>query len=887
MNDLFLKLLNMSVTAGWVVLALVAVRLIFRKLPKRALCALWGIAGLRLVLPFSFQSALSLIPSTQTVQSNGAGDPVIYSGFPAINTVVNPVISQTQTVVGSPIGAKTLWNRFLDAAPYLWLCGAALMLAWAAISWLRVKQRTRESVPLEKGVYLCESIPSPFILGLVRPRIYLPAGLTGEEERFVLDHERTHLRRFDHVWKPLGFLLLSVYWFNPLLWVAYILLCRDIESACDEQTIAQYSDGQRAMYAQTLLDHSAKEKLLSACPVAFGETGVKGRIRSVLSYKKPALWIIVGAVVLSAALAAVLLADPKKTGAPKSVEEAAGRYILDETDGYPPRQPTVNLYKDGTFWFSPGIAVSFAPHGEWNLERGNRLALRASDEEYYIFKWDGDGYAYKEKESAPSTLFDPLPDGTVFVPESKFDGYVFLDSSSEHARIKLESCSLTGKEKQAVFRIINDSEKNLFYGADLRLYRLLNDGTSLEEIELPPHTPEEYALKPGVKSDRIVFDVPDGLDLTENYRIEADYRIAEDQEDEAYRNVYTALVFFGGLESAQATDGWNIDSQSFDIDADGEAETVEIERSGDDVRDMTVIRARKGGRILGELCIPISFASDLAFYPDAQTQPTIRAKLDNREMYGKQPGNDIIYLNIRLDNGKLRLFNMISGDEFPWINENTIADLGTSYIITNEVESPAQRIRFTLNPKGDSFRMAFGTDGDWIDGIYKEAEDGTLTLIYDSLGKTETFVFTGGQHVFNREKSSSDADGRLRDGAVFFMLIDVCETDVDGDGTKEWLYLADGGTSGFRTYDLIAENQKETLFHGGIIAYQGNNLRLSELIDGSVRIKSEKFIFNANGFQTTPDDGYYITEFIDVKLQRGGFHFYCAGTDTPYEFANV
>ena len=339
------------------------------------------------------------------------------------------------------------------------------------------------------------------------------------------------------------------------------------------------------------------------------------------------------------------------------------------------------------------------------------------------------------------------------------------------------------------------------------------------------------------------------------------------------------------MELTQASDGGNIDSQPFDIDADGEAETVEIERSGDDGRDMTVIRARKGGRILGELCIPISFASDLAFYPDAQTQPTIRAKLDNREMYGKQPGNDIIYLNIRLDNGKLRLFNMISGDEFPWINENTIADLGTSYIITDDVNSPAQRVQLTLNPKENSFRMAFGTEGEWIDGIYREAEDGTLTLIYDNLGKTETFVFTGAQHVFNREKSSSDADGRLRDGAVFFMLIDVCETDVDGDGTKEWLYLADGGTSGFCTYTLIAENSDRTLFREVIPTLPVCNLSLSEFIDGSVRIKSDRCIRNVP--ETNHDDGYYITEFIDVKLQRGGFHFYYAGTDTPYVFANV
>lgn len=566
MEDLFLKLFNMSVTAGWVTLALIAVRLIFRKLPKRVLCALWGLVGLRLMLPFSFGSVISLIPSTETLSSDPVGNPVISSGFGAFNTVVNPIFGGNSGAFGaaadpvlsgnaaaSPAGSavlqRTPWESFLSAASYVWLAGIALMLAWTLFSYLRVKRQVRESVPAEKNVFYCDDLPSPFILGFFRPKIYLPSDADGAEREFILTHERTHLKRLDHLWKPLGFLLLSLYWFDPLLWIAYILLTRDVEAACDERVIKNYSDRERAMYSQTILRFSAPRRAVSACPVAFGETGVKSRIKSVLNYKKPTVWIVAAALILSAVLTAVFLTDPKKTGAPKSVEEAAGRYSLDVSDPRPMGNPSFDLDADGTFWFSPGVAVSIAEHGEWSLELGGkRLTLRSPDDRRYVFIWNGEGYVYKTKKSAPWDPLKTLPDGTTFVPESRFDGYVFLDGGSENARVKMESCTLTGTNKQVVFRFLNDSDKTLFYGLDLRLYRLLNDGTSLEEIELPPHTLEEYALKPGAKSEKIVFSVPDGLDLSETYRIEADYRIAEDRDDASYQNKYTALVFFGGVE---------------------------------------------------------------------------------------------------------------------------------------------------------------------------------------------------------------------------------------------------------------------------------------------------------------------------------------------------
>ncbi len=550
MDDLFLKLFNMSVTAGWVVLALVAVRLIFRKAPKRVLCALWGIVGLRLILPFTLKSGVSLIPSTETVGSDPVGNPVINSGFSAFNTVVNPVISQNAVPLQT---GRTPWESFLAAAPYLWLCGAALMLAWAVFSYLRVRGQTRVSVPVGRNVYLCDGLPSPFLLGIFRPRIYLPSDVTDEEKTFILAHEQAHLKRFDHIWKPLGFLLLSVYWFHPLLWVAYLLLCRDIESACDERVIKNYSDRERAMYSQTILRFSAPRRAVSACPVAFGETGVKERVKSVLSYKKPTVWILAAAVALSVVLTVVFVTDPQKSGAPKNTEEAAGEYIVTVSDPTPlGHGASFTLSEDGTFRFSRGAAYSYMPSGEWTLDKDGTLTLRIENVGTYVFSWKGKGYAYDSKKSDIDSYLGgvlEIADGTVFVPASTFDGHVWFDGGSDGAaQIELEECTLTGRKKQVAFRIINNSDKTLFYGLDYRLYILTNDGTDEQEIELPPHTLLLYSVDPGKEGEQIVFSVPEGLDLTVNYRLETDYRIADNENDEAYKTIYTATVFFGGLD---------------------------------------------------------------------------------------------------------------------------------------------------------------------------------------------------------------------------------------------------------------------------------------------------------------------------------------------------
>jgi|GEM_PF-1416144 len=310
---LIIHLFNMSITASWIVLAVILLRLLLKKAPKAITVALWGLVGIRLLLPFSIESALSLIPSAETVPQEivYAREPMIDSGITAINAVVNPIIidsfaPSTELTSINPI------QIFFAFAELIWIVGMIAMVLYTCISYLRLRLRVREAMPLRENIYVCDRIPTPFILGLFRPRIYLPASMDENDMEYVIAHEKAHLRRGDHLWKPLGFLLLTVYWFNPVLWVAYILLCRDIEFACDERVIRDMGIEDKKAYSTALLNCSIPRRMVSACPLAFGEVGVKQRIKSVLHYKKPAFWIIIVALIATVGIAICFLTNPKE-----------------------------------------------------------------------------------------------------------------------------------------------------------------------------------------------------------------------------------------------------------------------------------------------------------------------------------------------------------------------------------------------------------------------------------------------------------------------------------------------------------------------------------------------------------------------------------------------
>lgn len=310
MDAVFLKILNMSITASWLILAVIFARTLLNKAPRWIVCLLWGLVAIRLVCPFSFESVFSLIPSSETIPADIATQhsPAIDSGITIVNETINPMIAESFTPAIED-SANPL-QIYIPIISVIWLAGVAVMLGYALISYLKLKKEVSANIAISENVFACDEVKAPFILGVFRPQIYVPSSMQGESLKYVLRHENAHLKRYDHLWKPLGYLLLSVYWFNPLCWIAYILLCRDIEMACDEKVIADMKKEEVASYSQALLDCSFSRKKITACPLAFGEVGVKERVKSILNYKRPTFWIMMAAIVVCVILAVCLMSDP-------------------------------------------------------------------------------------------------------------------------------------------------------------------------------------------------------------------------------------------------------------------------------------------------------------------------------------------------------------------------------------------------------------------------------------------------------------------------------------------------------------------------------------------------------------------------------------------------
>ncbi len=311
MSGIFLKLLNLSISASWLVLVVLALRLVLKRAPKWVNVLLWGMVALRLMLPLSIESALSLIPSAETLSPEVVRfdpAPTITSGVEFIDNAVNPSLSES--FAAAPLASVNPLYVWTYLAGWVWLIGLAAMLLYALVSYLRLRRRVSASIPLRENIYVCDEVPSPFILGIVRPRIYLPSMLDEAQRGSVLSHERAHLARRDHWWKPLGFALLAVYWFNPLLWLAYTLLCRDIELACDERVLRGMDAGQVKAYSSALLACSVPRRMIAACPLAFGEVGVGARVKNALRYKKPAFWVVAVSVVVCTVVAVCFLTNP-------------------------------------------------------------------------------------------------------------------------------------------------------------------------------------------------------------------------------------------------------------------------------------------------------------------------------------------------------------------------------------------------------------------------------------------------------------------------------------------------------------------------------------------------------------------------------------------------
>lgn len=329
MGDLFLKLLNMSIAASWLILAVVLLRLLLKKAPKWIVMLLWGIVAIKLICPFTIESPASMIPD-----SVGSGelisewtndyigsidiyhpDSVHYDA--AIGAGRKPIsdgeggyyVVTKHDQLGEP---ATIKNTVIPVLSVMWVAGITVLAFYAVISFCRLRRKVSEAVIFKENILLCDHVKSPFILGLVRPKIYLPSSMDTTAMEPVIAHEKAHLARRDHWWKPLGFLILTVHWFNPLCWIAYVLLCRDIELACDEKVIRQMDLDGKKQYSTALLECSTGRRLVTICPLAFGEVGVKERVKNVLNYKKPAFWVIIAAVVACGVVTVCFATNPKQ-----------------------------------------------------------------------------------------------------------------------------------------------------------------------------------------------------------------------------------------------------------------------------------------------------------------------------------------------------------------------------------------------------------------------------------------------------------------------------------------------------------------------------------------------------------------------------------------------
>ena len=405
MNELFLKIINMSISASWLILAVLILRFVLKKAPKWINVLLWGIVAVRLICPFSFESALSLIPSAETFPEKIISGPSfdVQTGITPIDNRINDYLGD-RYFEGVTVPANN-GNNIMTILTIVWTIGILLLVTYTVISYWRLHREIDTAVRYKDNIFQSENVSSPFVLGIINPRIYLPFSMNEQDMEHVVAHEQAHIRRKDHWWKPLGFLLLTIYWFNPLMWLAYVLLCRDIELACDEKVIKELGNEQRADYTQALVVCSVNRRMIAVCPLAFGEVGVKDRVKSVMNYKKPAFWIIILAVIACVIVAVCFLTNPMgfqfdeathtivsanhfdmrnadDTVAiemnPAQISELSSRLARvkntkksDEYSGFTPGYQISALLKDGTYIRINGY--SFSNNGmvdiEWNGER--------------------------------------------------------------------------------------------------------------------------------------------------------------------------------------------------------------------------------------------------------------------------------------------------------------------------------------------------------------------------------------------------------------------------------------------------------------------------------------------------------------------------------------
>lgn len=424
MNEFFINVLNNALVASVLILVLIVVRLFLKKVPKAVMCLMWLLVAVKLVLPINIESAISLIPSAQPIphEIEYATRPNIQSGVNVINETINPILEKNF----SPTEVVTSINPIqvaLFIGDTVWKLGMICMLAYAMLSYLVLRSKVKIAIKEKDNVYKCDELDSPFILGVVRPRIYIPSGLEEEVKNCVLEHEKAHLARLDHIWKPLGFIILAVYWFNPLCWIAYILFCKDIEMACDQKATREKDNLWKAMYCQALLSCSVNRKMITACPVAFGEVGVKERVKMISKYKKPTVIILITSVIVCITVGCCFMTNPKKDSKEAKVSSTESATEVDNNTNEGEKNDTTNI-----------IAATVPSLWLQDSAGADSVELLYADEEKFIFSGYFGLFVYDTVNNDFIRSVDLEPIGC---NSTQGDNYCEIKASADGSRVYL------------------------------------------------------------------------------------------------------------------------------------------------------------------------------------------------------------------------------------------------------------------------------------------------------------------------------------------------------------------------------------------------------------------------------------------------------------------
>ena len=530
MAEGFLTLVNRGLSAGWLVLAVIAARFLLKKAPRWAVCALWGLVALRLLCPFSPESPLSLIPDAQPVSPEAVWNtvPAVEMAPDATEAPVSPVL-EAVLPDGLPV-SPTPAQEIVAAASILWCAGLAGMALYTLVSYRRLSRRVKGAVRIDGNLYQGAAIPTPFVLGVLRPRIYLPNTLSREDMPYVIAHERAHIRRRDPLWKALGFGLLCIYWFQPLLWLGYALFCRDMELACDEKVASALSPSHRANYSQALLNCSAGRRFLAACPVAFGEVGVKERVKRVLSFRRPTLRAVLAAVLICAVIAVCFLTNPVTPEPPKVTVAQMSITAEDVT----PTGMTLTYHPDNAFQDVDAVTDSIYwlekqnASGGWQVVQPNQwiepvlqpveapgqrtIHVVVTDNNHRTLDWPLLGYLdagqYRVgihfwEEAQEYTLYAPFTlDNPLVTPYAITNS---LKKAGSHAMLKGDNArALTQAQTEELVGILNSLTEADFYASNFIntpitvvslvsgevTMRLRYDGDNQVQLQLDSHSAE-------------------------------------------------------------------------------------------------------------------------------------------------------------------------------------------------------------------------------------------------------------------------------------------------------------------------------------------------------------------------------------------------------------